>query len=223
MIELVDISKSYDKKVIVEGISFKILPSTVTVLIGPNGAGKTTIAKIIAGLEKPTSGYISTDLSTKISYVPQYINPCKEIPIRVSDFVNILGLRKKDLIGNLYNSEDEVNIFWDSQLLELSSGQMQLLMVAQAFAAKPNLVILDEPTAFLDIDFAARFYKFIEKIKKEISVFIISHELHSVINSADQVLCINHHICCSGKPFVNDDSINTNLGIYKHHHNHKHF
>jgi len=224
LIELKEVSKKYNKTTVVDGVSFKVNPSTINVLVGPNGAGKTTIAKILLGLEKHTHGEVIKIKNLKISYVPQGFKAKYEIPVLCSDFVSSLGLKKHDLYNSILKDNSRIDNIWNVPLSKLSGGMIQMLLLAIAFAQTPDLVILDEPTTYLDVDGESLFYKFIEEQRthKKLGIFIISHDLHSVINTADQVLCLNHHLCCSGKPFTTFDSIETNIGLYRHIHNHNH-
>lgn len=224
LLEFSNVSKFYGTNCVVDGVSFSLQPSTVTVLVGPNGAGKSTIAKMITGAELPTSGEIKFKADLRKSYVPQQARLAGSIPITCSYYAKMLNLTKDDILRTLHDIEFNMNKIWDSQLSEISSGQRQLFFIATAFAAKADLVILDEPTSFLDVDFEDKFYNRINDIKhhSKTSIFMISHDLHNVIGSADQVLCINHHICCSGKPFQTSPTIETNVGRYIHKHNHKH-
>jgi len=224
LVELIEISKEYEGRTIVDGVSFKIKPSTINVLVGPNGAGKSTIAKILLGIESSTSGKVIKKDNLKLSYVPQGFKSKYEIPVLCSDFIAALGLNKSDIADIVFKNSDELDKVWNSQLHTLSGGYIQSLLLAIAFAQKPDLIILDEPTAYLDIDAVTNFYKIIEEQRKKqkLSILIISHDLHSVIGTADQVLCINHHLCCSGKPFKALDTLESNIGVYKHKHDHHH-
>ncbi|MDR0329792.1 MAG: metal ABC transporter ATP-binding protein, partial [Rickettsia sp.] len=93
----------------------------------------------------------------------------------------------------------------------------------------PDLIILDEPTQSLDVTSQQEFYRIINQIKKRlnITIFMVSHDLFTVMKNSDQVICLNGHICCSGKPndlAQNQDFLNTlsSIGFYVHHHDHKH-
>lgn len=94
---------------------------------------------------------------------------------------------------------------------------------------KPDLVIFDEPTQFLDLTSQQTFYCLLRQIKKktDLTVFIISHDLFTVMKNSDQVICLNGHVCCSGKPSDIDNNINfktaiSEIGVYIHHHDHSH-
>lgn len=219
-----EVTKKFSGKIVVEGVSFTIEPSTINVLIGPNGAGKSTIAKLITGIEKATSGKILKKENLSISYVPQNFKLSKDLPITCGDFANSLGVKKQNLVLDLLENMADINELWKQNLGALSSGQMQFFMLSLAFSSKADLIVLDEPTSFLDVDLEKVFYSFIDEFRKktETAIFLVSHELHTVTNIADQVLCINHHICCSSKPFKSESDIVVNIGIYEHKHDHSH-
>ncbi len=224
IIEFIDISKIYNKNTILDGVSFKIMPSTITVLVGPNGAGKSTLAKILLDIEKPSSGKIIKKPNLKLAYVPQSFKAIYEIPVCGLDLINSLNLSPESLKDIVFKNDAEWQYVLDSSIHSLSGGQLQSLLLAIAFAQKPDLIILDEPTSYLDIDSQSNFYKILEEQRKKqnIAIFMISHDLHSVIDTADQVLCLNHHLCCSGRPFKEMENLESNIGIYKHIHDHKH-
>ncbi len=227
ILELSNISKYYDSKIAVENVSFQILAGTINVLLGPNGAGKSTIARIMLGIEAPLSGQVKKTSGLKVAYVPQNLNIASTIPITCKEFAKINGIiLTENIINFLYEDPHLLAGIWSKELFKLSHGQRQLFLLALAFSSHAGLVVLDEPTSFLDIDSEARFYTMITDLKKQspsTSVFIISHDMHHVINSADQVLCINHHICCSGKPIRDyDDTARDIVSTYKHTHDHKH-
>jgi zinc transport system ATP-binding protein len=115
---------------------------------------------------------------------------------------------------------------------------MQKTLLARALMNNPDILVLDEPTSNMDISAQADFYDLLEKIRKQqhCAILLISHDLHIVMQKTNQVICVNHHICCEGNP----ESINNhpeylslfgqrgklnkidNIAIYPHHHDHKH-
>ena len=216
------VSKKFGPKLVVENMSFSISKGTITVLLGPNGAGKSTIAKIILGIESPTSGILKKASGIKISYLPQNLTTPNSMPITCGEFARINNINYQRILD--FAPEDEVLIkkIWDIQISTISSGQRQLFSLLLSLCSDANLIVLDEPTSFLDVDAQTSFYKKIKRIKQEgwRAIFLISHDMYNVISSADQVLCINHHICCSGKPLQDDNQLD--IFAYKHMHDHKH-
>jgi zinc transport system ATP-binding protein len=229
LVEFVNVSKAFDQKSLLSDVSFVVKKHEITTLIGPNGAGKTTVARLILGLDQPTSGSIVIAPGAKIGYVPQKLDLSPDLPITAEKFLNLLA---KD-----YNSRDYQNIkdfidvdkYKDHDISDLSGGEFQKLLLASTLLNRPDLIILDEPIQFLDISSQQEFYRIINQIKSELklTVFMISHDLFTVMKNSDQVICLNGHICCSGKPndiTQNKELLNTlsSIGFYTHHHNHKH-
>jgi zinc transport system ATP-binding protein len=234
LIEFRNVSKKFGNKLPINNISFTIKRNNITTLIGPNGAGKTTIVRLMLGLEKPSSGEIIINSKLKIAklkigYVPQKFNLGASLPITVRKFLDLLAPNNKN------NELKEVLTFInleklkDHDISELSMGQFQKLVLASAILSNPDLIILDEPIQSLDVASQQEFYQIINHIKKnlDITVFMISHDLFTVMKNSDQVICLNGHICCSGVPnelTPNSDFSNvlSSLGFYTHHHDHKH-
>lgn len=234
LIEFRNVSKYFGQKVLLENISFSVNSGNITTLIGPNGAGKTTIAKLILGLERPSSGEIIIKPNLKIGYVPQKLNFGTDLPITVESFLQLLVPKQPKLYAD-NNVEKEIGSLIDldnlrkQDISSLSGGQFQKLILTATLLNNPDLIILDEPTQSLDVTSQQEFYQAINEIKKKlkITIFMISHDLFTVMKNSDQVICLNKHVCCSGKPndlTNNQDFLDTlsSIGFYIHHHDHKH-
>jgi zinc transport system ATP-binding protein len=216
------VTKKYGSDVVLDNVSFPIKRNSVTTLVGPNGAGKSTIAKLILGIEFLDSGKIMMPKKLSFAYLPQKIYINKYLPLRVSDFMKSYSAKKDYSDIELEILEfGQINQFQNKQLSELSGGQLQKICITSSILSRPDLLILDEPTKNLDFDHENKLYNLIGKIKEYLSIFIISHDLHMVSKSSDLVICLNHHICCSGLP-TNFDSSNGEYAFYKHSHNHSH-
>lgn len=229
LVEFQSVSKIFNKKTLLDDVSFKLTQGQITTLIGQNGAGKTTIAKMIIGLEKPTSGNIIIKDKIKIGYVPQKLDFAFNMPLTCRGLLEMLSTDGVDdeifeLTGFL-----DYHSLKDKDISTVSSGQLQKLLLAGTLMNKPNLVILDEPIQFLDVSSQQQFYKVITGIKEKIglTVFMISHDLFTVMRNSDQVICINGHVCCSGKPTDLNENIDfknalSEIGVYLHSHDHNH-
>jgi zinc transport system ATP-binding protein len=228
VIQFQNVSKDFGTEQLLQNVSFAIESSTLTTLIGPNGAGKTTIAKLMLGLELPSSGTIIKKTNLKIGYVPQKLPFDSNFPITAEGFIKLIA-------PNHEPNQLQTNNLIDLQQLKnkdvssLSGGQFQKLLLLATLLNKPDLLILDEPTQSLDVTSQHEFYSYLEKIRLENSttIFMISHDLFTVMKNSDQVICLNKHICCSGRPsdvnnskeFIDALSI---IGVYNHRHDHKH-
>ena len=116
----------------------------------------------------------------------------------------------------------------------LSGGELQRVLLARALARNPHLLVLDEPIQGIDIVGQTELYELIARIRtqRNCGVLMISHDLHLVMASTDRVVCINHHLCCSGQPETVSQHPEyiamfgpkeaKSLAVYTHHHDHSH-
>lgn len=209
---------------VVDDVTFALKKGTITTLIGPNGAGKSTIAKLLLGLRNESSGKITRNISN-FSYVPQKISFNKELPLNYLKLLDLLSpnYKRNPLSSELLDFANRDKLKKRS-LDNLSGGEFQRLIIAASILRNPELLVLDEPTQYLDIDSQEEFYSILQKIKEQnnTTIFLISHDLFTVMKKSDQVLCLNHHLCCKGKPTHTVVTGSENIGIYSHHHNHSH-
>jgi zinc transport system ATP-binding protein len=229
LLEVDSISKKIHNKVLIENVSFKLNKGEITTLIGQNGAGKTTLAKIILGQESYDSGSLFIQKGTKIGYVPQKLDFGFNLPIRSRELLKILSPKSSD--NNIIEFKQFVNYeqIKNKDISAISGGELQKLLLVGTLLNKPDLLILDEPTQFLDVNSQKQFYHILKQAKDELNVtiFMISHDLFTVMKNSDQVICLNKHVCCSGKP--SELEINSGfrealseIGLYLHNHDHSH-
>jgi zinc transport system ATP-binding protein len=191
------------------------------------------LLKCLMGFYKPTSGRIERKEKLKIGYMPQSISIINTMPITVKDFITV---RKEydDISLNKVITEVSIGEIVNKQLSVLSGGEMQRVLLARSLLNNPDLLILDEPAQNLDISGQLNFYKLIQEIysKRDISILMVSHDLHLVMVSTKKVLCLYKHICCSGAPqqiakdpeflsMFGKDMANM-MSIYQHSHDHNH-
>ena len=233
LISAKNVSVLKNQKSILENIDIQINKKDFITIIGPNGAGKTMLLKCLMGFYKPTSGMIERKEKLKIGYMPQSINVINTMPMTVKGFITV---KKKYDDVSLHKVITEVNLgeIVNKQLCVLSGGEMQRVLLARSVFNNSDLLILDEPAQNLDISGQLNFYKLIQEIysKRDISILMISHDLHLVMVSTKKVLCLYKHICCSGAPqqiakdpeflsMFGKDMANM-MSIYQHSHDHDH-
>ena len=201
LISASNVSVFKHNKSILKNIDIQINKNDFITIIGPNGAGKTMLLKCLMGFYKPNFGEIQKKNKLKIGYMPQSINVINTMPMTVKNFITV---RKKydDISFNQVISEIDIRQLVDKQLSVLSGGEMQRVLLARSLLNNPDLLVLDEPAQNLDISGQLSFYKLIQEIysKRDISILMVSHDLHLVMVSTKKVLCLSNHICCSGKP-----------------------
>ena len=141
--------------------------------------------------------------ASNVSVIKHHKSILKNIDIQIkkNDFITV---RKKydDISFKQVVSEIDIRQLVDKQLSVLSGGEMQRVLLARSLLNNPDLLVLDEPAQNLDISGQLSFYKLIQEIysKRDISILMVSHDLHLVMVSTKKVLCLSNHICCSGKP-----------------------
>ena len=220
---------------ILRDINLQLQRGKITTLIGPNGGGKTSLARILLGVAKPSAGVVKKDAAIKIGYMPQKIELDRTIPMRVHDFLQ-LSTRKISIaeIDEFIAKFPRLNLagIMSRQIHEISGGQLQKVLFLRAIIGKPDLLVLDEPTQYMDIAAVEEFYHIIDELRNQsqCAILLISHDLLMVMQKTDFVFCINQHICCHGAP----ESVNEHpeylalfgrsreLAVYQHHHDHKH-
>jgi zinc transport system ATP-binding protein len=195
---------SIDGKIIVENLSFELGPSQTLSVLGPNGAGKTVLLKALLSLI-PYSGEISWNPAVRVGYVPQKIDADRHLPLTYRDLFN-----SKCRIANVTTGQiDEIarSVGLSMGMLatpvgHLSGGYFQRGLIGFALIGKPNVLLLDEPTASLDEPGEEHIYELIHRLQDEydLSVITVSHDLSFVYRYATRVLCLNKRNICVGTP-----------------------
>ncbi|MBT4353613.1 MAG: ATP-binding cassette domain-containing protein, partial [Rhodospirillaceae bacterium] len=203
LISASSVTVTRDNKNILDNVSFDVGVKDFITILGPNGAGKSMLLKCLMGFFKPESGKIDKKAQLRIGYVPQQFTSEQTMPITVERF---LQLRKSVPMGDIIAVATETNIetLLKKPLHILSGGERQRILLARSLIGDPELLVLDEPAQNLDISGQLAFYKLLEKIytTRALSILMVSHDLHMVMATTKQVICLFHHICCSGEPQV---------------------
>ena len=196
-ITLKNINFSVNNKSFFKNLSTDISTNGITVILGPNGSGKTLLTKIIKGLIKPESGELSIKLNGMIpntGYLSQNI-----IFLRRNVFNNlayplkIKGFNKKMINKRIefllkyfgFSSKEKISA------RNLSEGNKQYLSFIRTLVSKPNLLILDEPSSNLDMQFTKKVENFLIKERNRIKIIMVTHDLFQAKRLADEILFIN--------------------------------
>ncbi|MBA4819540.1 zinc ABC transporter ATP-binding protein ZnuC [Pantoea ananatis] len=233
LVTLENVSISFDQRQVLSGVSLELHPGKILTLLGPNGAGKSTLVRVVLGLLAPSSGRVSRSAGLRIGYVPQKLHIDPTLPVTVERFMRLsCGARNQDILPAL--KRVQAGHLLTSPLQKLSGGETQRVLLARALLNQPQLLVLDEPTQGVDVNGQVALYDLINQLRHELNcaVLMVSHDLHLVMAKTDEVLCLNHHICCSGTPEAVSQHPEfiamfgprgaQELAIYRHHHNHRH-
>jgi ABC-type Mn2+/Zn2+ transport system ATPase subunit len=195
----------------VEEVSFGLDEGQIAILIGPNGSGKSTVLRAILGLVPSTGevrvfGIPAAEGRRQIGYVPQRLAFDLSLPLTVEEAVRmpLLGARSPDAESSLRHFAEALGIadLLDKRLGALSGGQLKRAMIARAMVTKPRLLLLDEPEAGIDVGGEQTLYELLQRLvaHHRLTALVCSHELDLVFRYADQVLCLNRSLQCSGPP-----------------------
>ena len=178
ILELKNVSAGYDHEVILHQVNLKIYEHDFLGIIGPNGGGKTTLLKVILGLLKPYSGEVIYPVSRQnlFGYLPQNSRFAEKQ--KAWDLLDQYGMGayKKAPIG------------------DLSGGQMQRVFLCRAVIASPRILILDEPTTYVDSNFEKEFYTILEELNKSLSIVMVSHDLGTICSYVKTIACVNREL-----------------------------
>ncbi|MEM4366727.1 MAG: metal ABC transporter ATP-binding protein [Candidatus Anstonellales archaeon] len=195
ILEFKDVSYAPSGLEVLKGISLKVRRGEVVGIIGPNGAGKTTLLKIALGLINDHSGQVELfgrpkqEFSSwdKVAYMPQRVSIEKTTMVTVDDFLGARGVKPPPgLEGKL--------------LSQLSGGQLQRVLFSYAYSKKPELLLLDEPTAGTDAEQEERMHRMIKEVRGRGSVVLVSHDLSFISSLVDRMVCLNHSVLFCGSP-----------------------
>ena len=221
--------KFYGGREVLHEVSFAIHPREIVTIVGPNGAGKTTLLNCLLGLDTADYGEVIRGAGTRIGYVPQHFKPQQSLPITVGSFLALYAPLDAALTQKL-----SVTPLLSQQLANLSGGELRRVLLLRALLTRPNLLVLDEPTAGVDVSGQSELYALLKKLSEELdfAVLMVSHDLHVVMASTDRVICLNHHVCCEGTPqhvggnaefrTLFGDQLADQIALYHHHHTHHH-
>lgn len=221
-----NVSVDVGGKRLLSNLNFELNSKEIVSLIGLNGTGKTSFLRTIIGFYKPSEGeiIINTD---RVGYVPQKLDFDKTIPFSVEELLKTYsGLSREKIFKKLkeVGAEDLI----DKMIGNLSGGQLQRVLIANALLKEPELLLLDEATTGVDVMGEKNFYELIEKIfkKYEMSIIMVSHDIHTVFSRSSKVVCISEGMkCCDGTPHdvSNHPAFKEIFGDYLspyHHHHH---
>ncbi len=216
-IRVSNLSVTLDHHPILENLSFVVPRGETTAIIGPNGAGKSILLKAILRLLPKQSGSVEIfgipheqyhKIAHVISYIPQQLNFERSFPLTVGGLFALKSRRTIGMTGEektrMYRLLELVGMrsHLQHKISTLSGGQMQRVLLGYSLMDKPELLILDEPSAGIDVQGQDTVYTLLKRIQQQekLTLLLVSHELEIVMQYASQVLCLNRQLLCAGVP-----------------------
>ncbi len=210
MVLLDRVSFSYNDEPVLTDVSLRVQPQEFIWIVGPNGGGKTTMMKLILGLIRPQAGEIQvmgrapSEVRADIGYMPQSVELDSQFPITVLDMV-LLGRLRPGFLPRLYRTIDREAAMQALEtvglanrardpLRELSGGQHRRILIARALASQPKLLLLDEPTANLDVEAERELHDVMQKLTENVTVIMVSHDPAFASDFVEQVVCVNRTV-----------------------------
>jgi len=237
LIEATGITLVRGGREILSSAGLRVREGEIVTLIGPNGAGKTMIVRVVLGLLKAGKGAVYRRPGLTIGYMPQRLHIDPTLPLSVGRFIGLgapFGKKADSDLGARVLKEVGAGSILNTPLQAVSGGEFQRVILARALLRDPDLLVLDEPCQGIDVTGQAELYRLITRIRdrRGCGVLMVSHDLHLVMADTDEVICLNHHVCCAGHPeTVAADpayiqlfgkQVADTLAVYHHEHDHAH-
>ncbi|WP_456446505.1 metal ABC transporter ATP-binding protein [Thiolapillus sp.] len=211
-IEIHDLFFAYSETPVLEGIDLTVPEREFLGIVGPNAGGKSTLLKIILGLLPPTRGSVKVlgttpaQARTRLGYVPQYPAFARDFPVTVEQVVLMGRLGRGRMIGGYSHrdheiarrvmGETEIGNLAQRRIDQLSGGQLQRTLVARALACEPEILILDEPTANIDMRVENELFDLLKLLNQRMTILVVSHDIAFISGYVHRVACLNRTLIC---------------------------
>ena len=207
-IEIKNLTVKREGQTVLDSVSLNIEEGQSYAIIGPNGGGKTTFLKSILGLIKPDSGSVKIYGEAPavnrylLGYVPQFHTFDFSYPISVRDMVltgrlgHIKGIRRKYSDEDRKSAEEAMKTLGilhlaDRTLNDLSGGEQQRAIIARAIVGNPKVLLLDEPTVYVDSPTEEKFHDILVELHKKMTVIMVTHDIGVISSGVDVIACLN--------------------------------
>lgn len=209
LVTLHNVSVSYDGYEALKNVNLEISQDDFLGIIGPNGGGKTTLIKAILGMVSYSGEVILApelfhNNERLIGYMPQISNIDRSFPISLEEVV-MSGLQGAKSILSRYTKADHkkaLELLKEAGIAEVahnpigevSGGQMQRALLCRAIISNPKLLILDEPTNFVDNKFEHELYNSLRKLNDRMAIVMVSHDLGTITSVVKEIVCVNRYV-----------------------------
>ncbi|MDR1756575.1 MAG: metal ABC transporter ATP-binding protein [Culturomica sp.] len=206
LLELKQVTAGYDGDPVLRNVSFCVEELDFVGITGPNGGGKTTLLKVILGLLKPSGGTVAFSVPRRdlFGYLPQQNTFDKQFPLTVEDVV-LSGLLSEKGIWKRYTRDDRsragalleqygLGSYRNTPIGELSGGQAQRAFLCRAVIASPRVLVLDEPTTYVDAGFEREFYDLLPALNRKHTILMVSHDWDAIRSYGKTVLRVDREV-----------------------------
>ncbi|MDD2219913.1 MAG: ATP-binding cassette domain-containing protein [Desulfoplanes sp.] len=219
---------------ILTNIDLTLSQGSFMAIVGPNGSGKTTLLKLMLGLLHPDSGAIQVFGHTpghgtkRIGYVPQSASSRPDFPITVMEVV-LMGLKHTCLRRTFVYTHAERELaaaalqkagidpcLYTRRIDRLSGGQRQRVFIARALVDNPELLVFDEPTSNIDPEGRFCFFELMDKLKKNLTIIVVSHDLSIVASKVTDIVCVNQRLIHNREGTLTREMLSLLYGAHEH-------
>ena len=235
VVEWEHVSFSYGSITALDDVSLCVHRGELAAILGPNGSGKSTLIKLALGLLSPDSGrarLFGCDVSefrewNRVGYMPQVVaGAWRDFPATVSEVV-ASGARSGPSLLDLFRRSERQDVlealetagmsaFRSRRVSELSVGQQQRVLLARALVRNPDLLVLDEPAAGVDVSGEEQLYSVLRNINRDrgMAIVIVSHDIGAMLREANTIACLDRRLVLHGDPHeLTLDELSTLYGV----------
>jgi zinc transport system ATP-binding protein len=238
LIDIEDLTFAYRRDPVLSEVNLQIGGRDFVSIVGPNGGGKSTLVKLMLGLLSPSRGHVRVlggrpeTVRSRVGYMPQHSQADPQFPARVMDVVLMGRLGQGWSLGPASRADRQAAIralehveaaeLARKRFSSLSGGQQQRVLIARAMASEPELLLLDEPMANLDLAVEANLYAHLEALSRTVTVVMVSHDLGFVSQFVRTVVCVNRRVVVHPVAEITGEIISEMYGGHVHMVQHDH-
>ncbi len=237
-IEFNEVSFAYADIRVLERVNLEVPQGEFLGIVGPNAGGKSTLLKLLLGLLKPQLGAIrvlgKSPLRARkmLGYVPQYPAFARDFPVTAEQVVLMGRLGMGNLLGGYGKKDKQVvrRVMAETEITDLarrrvntlSGGQVQRVLVARALASEPRILLLDEPTANIDMRVENEIFDLLKLLNERMTILVVSHDIAFISGYVHRVACLNRTLICHRTEDIDGHTIQELYGedvrMVAHHH-----